>query len=102
MPYFIATTTIKNDAEVYIKLEGIDSKETARKLTPKEVWITEEDFKKFAAKAAPISMPGFHLINEEEERPWGNCRSNRTTTPDIMCNFIRWQRSTDTHTRRIA
>ena len=67
MPYFIATTLLKNDAEVYIKLEGIDSKETARKLTPKEVWITEEDFKKFAAKAAPISMLGFHLINEEED-----------------------------------
>ncbi|MBC7889584.1 MAG: 16S rRNA processing protein RimM [Ferruginibacter sp.] len=67
MPYFIATTTIKNDSEVYIKLEGIDSKETARKLTPKEVWIAEEDFKKFAAKAAPISMLGFHLINEDED-----------------------------------
>ena len=67
MPYFIATTLLKNDAEVYIKLEGIDSKENARKLTPKEVWITEEDFKKFAAKAAPISMLGFHLINEDED-----------------------------------
>jgi 16S rRNA processing protein RimM len=67
MPYFITTTAIKNDAEVYIKLEGIESKETARKLTPKEVWITEEDFKKFAAKAAPISMLGFHLINEADD-----------------------------------
>jgi len=67
MPYFIATTAIKNDAEVYVKLEGIDSKETARKLTPKEVWITEADFKKFAAKAAPIAMLGFHLINKDED-----------------------------------
>ncbi len=67
MPYFITATAIKNDAEVYIKLEGIDSKETARKLTPKEVWISETDFKKFAASAAPISMLGFHLINEEED-----------------------------------
>src|SRR5450432_4132996 len=60
MPYFISTTAIKNDAELYIKLEGVDSKETARKLTPKEVWITETDFKKFAAKASPIAMLGFH------------------------------------------
>lgn len=67
MPYFISTTTIKNEAEVFLKLEGIDAKETARKLTPKEVWITEEDFKKFAAKAAPISMLGYNLINEEED-----------------------------------
>ena len=67
MPYFISTTTIKNEVEVFLKLEGIDAKETARKLTPKEVWITEEDFKKFAAKAAPISMLGYNLINEEED-----------------------------------
>ena len=67
MPYFIIATNIKNDTELYIKLEGIDSKETARKLTPKEVWITGMDFKKFVAKAAPIGMLGFHLINKEED-----------------------------------
>ncbi|MEJ7586889.1 MAG: ribosome maturation factor RimM [Ferruginibacter sp.] len=67
MPYFIVSAAIKNEAEVFIKVEGIDSKETARKLTPKEVWITEADFKKFAAKAAPISMLGFNLIHEEED-----------------------------------
>jgi 16S rRNA processing protein RimM len=67
MPWFITTTTLKNDAEVFVKLEGIDSKETARKLTPKEVWIAEADFKKFASKEAPISMLGFHLINGKED-----------------------------------
>ena len=67
MPYFLETAAVKNDAEIYIKLEGVETKETARKLTPKEVWITEEDFKKFAAKAAPIAMLGFHLINEDED-----------------------------------
>ena len=67
MPYFLQSTSIKNDAEIFIKLEGIDTKEAARKLTPREVWISEEDFKKFAAKAAPIAMLGFHLVNEEED-----------------------------------
>ena len=67
MPYFISTTAIKNDAELYIKLEGIDSKETARKLTPKEVWITDTDFKKFAAKSSPIALLGFNIINEGED-----------------------------------
>lgn len=67
MPYFISATTLKNDAEVYIKLEGIDNKEIARKLTPKEVWLTEADFKMFAAASAPITMLGFHLINEDED-----------------------------------
>jgi 16S rRNA processing protein RimM len=67
MPYFISSTNIKNDKEIFVKLEEVDTMETARKLTPKEVWITEKDFKKFAAKASPIAMLGFHLINEEED-----------------------------------
>lgn len=67
IPYFVTGATIKNDSELYIKLEDIDSKETARKLTPREVWIAEADFKKFADKAAPINMLGFHLINGEED-----------------------------------
>jgi 16S rRNA processing protein RimM len=64
LPYFISSAKIKNDREIYIKLEGIDTKEAARILTPKEVWIMEEDFKKYAAKSAAISLLGFTLINE--------------------------------------
>src|SRR5690242_11186164 len=56
MPYFITSASIKNDKEVFLKIEGVDTKEAARKLTPKEVWITENDFKKFAAKSSPISL----------------------------------------------
>ncbi len=67
MPYFITGASIKNDAELYIKLEGIDSKETARKLTPKEVWLAEEDFNIHAAKSSPIALLGFHLITDEDE-----------------------------------
>ncbi len=65
LPYFITWVKIKSNAEVYIKLEGIDEKETARKLTPKEVWIAEADFKKYAAKSSPIALLGFNIINEE-------------------------------------
>jgi 16S rRNA processing protein RimM len=67
MPYFIESTSVKNDAEIFIKLDGVDTKEVARKLTPKEVWITEENFKKFASASAPIAMLGFNLINEDED-----------------------------------
>jgi 16S rRNA processing protein RimM len=67
MPYFIMATSIKNDKEVYLKLEGIDSKETARKLTPKEVWLSAEDFTNFAAVSSPIALLGFHLITDEDE-----------------------------------
>ena len=32
----------------------------------KEVWVPEPDFKKFAAKTAPISLLGFSMINDGE------------------------------------
>jgi len=67
MPYFIESAQIRSDNETVIKLEGIDIMEVARKLTPKEVWLAEEDFKKFAAKAAPISLLGFMMVNDGKE-----------------------------------
>lgn len=67
LPYFIQSAKIKSEDEVFIKLEGIDTKEQARKLTPQEVWLTEEDFKKFAAKSSPIALLGFHMIHEDED-----------------------------------
>ncbi|MGB4845635.1 MAG: ribosome maturation factor RimM [Ferruginibacter sp.] len=67
IPYFLQSTKIRSDNETVIKLEGIDIVEAARKLTPKEVWISEDDFKKFAAKSSPIAMLGFNIINDDED-----------------------------------
>ena len=67
LPYFIESAKIKNDKETYVKLEGINSKEDAHKMVQNEVWLLEEDFKKFAHKSAPISLLGFTMINEDVE-----------------------------------
>jgi 16S rRNA processing protein RimM len=67
LPYFIESAKIKNDKEVYLKLEGISAKENAKPLVKKEVWLHEKDFKKFAAQAAPISLLGFMVVSEDEE-----------------------------------
>ncbi len=67
LPYFIQSSTIKNEEEVYIKVEGFDTKETAKKIVAKEVWLTEDDFNKYAAKSAPISMLGFSLISGDND-----------------------------------
>lgn len=67
LPYFTESVKIKSNNEVYIKLEGVNDKETARKLTPREVWITEDDFKKYAAKSSPIALLGFNIINDDED-----------------------------------
>ena len=39
LPYFVESTTAKNKEEVYIKLEGFNTKESARRLNQKEVWL---------------------------------------------------------------
>lgn len=64
IPWFIESNKIKNEEEIYIKLEGINIREQAIKLTQKEVWLPEEDFKKFSAKSSPINFLGYEIIEE--------------------------------------
>jgi 16S rRNA processing protein RimM len=67
LPYFVETTSLKNNTEVYIKLEGFDTKESSRRLVQKEVWLLKKDFDKYAATSSPISLLGFMMINEGKE-----------------------------------
>lgn len=64
IPWFISLTRIKSEEEIYLTLEGIDTREAAATLSQKEVWLPEADFKKFAAKSAPASLLGYLVINE--------------------------------------
>ena len=71
LPWFIETTKIKSEKEIYLKLEGINTREAAIKLTQKEIWLQEADpiaigFKKFAAKTAPAGLLGYTIINNNE------------------------------------
>lgn len=63
IPHFIESTKIKTEKETFVKLEGFDVKETSQSLIQKEIWLQQDDFKKFANKSAPISLLGFSLIN---------------------------------------
>ena len=66
IPWFIETTRIKNEEEIYIKLEGINLREQATRITQKEVWLPEEEFKKFSAKSSPINLLGYELLEGEQ------------------------------------
>jgi 16S rRNA processing protein RimM len=66
IPWFVESTKIKNENEIYIKLEGINVREQAMKLAQKEVWLPEEDFKKFSAKSSPINFLGYDVVEEEK------------------------------------
>ncbi|MFT3948554.1 MAG: 16S rRNA processing protein RimM [Agriterribacter sp.] len=63
LPYFVSSARVKSDAETYIQLEQINTRESARRFVQKEVWLNSEDFKKFAAKSAPISFLGYQIID---------------------------------------
>jgi 16S rRNA processing protein RimM len=67
LPWFVEGVRAKGDDDLYIKLEGLDSKEAARRVVQKEVWITEADFEQFAGKSAPISLVGFRMIDGEDD-----------------------------------
>ena len=66
LPWFIESTKIKSEDEVYLKLADVNVREAAIKLTQKEVWIPEEDFKKFSAKSSPINLLGYDVVEAEE------------------------------------
>jgi len=67
LPWFIESTRIKSEEEVFVKLEGLDSKEAARRVVQKEVWLTEADFDTYAGKSAPISLVGFRMIDGDTD-----------------------------------
>ncbi|HEX7905613.1 MAG TPA: ribosome maturation factor RimM [Chitinophagaceae bacterium] len=66
IPWFIETTKIKSEEEILLKLEGVDTREAAMKLTQKEIWLPETDFKKFAARSSPVNLLGYTIINQKE------------------------------------
>jgi 16S rRNA processing protein RimM len=62
IPYFVTAARIKSDTEIYLTLDQVETKEAAHRLCPKEVWFEAADFKKFAARTAPISLLGYTMI----------------------------------------
>ncbi len=64
LPFFIESAKVKNDTEVYLKLEGYNSMESARRLTRREVWLLKADFDKYVGKSSPIGLLGFMIIDK--------------------------------------
>lgn len=63
-PWFIQSVKIKSDTEVFLTIDGITTREAAGKIAHKEVWLPEADFKRFAHVAAPVSLLGYNVIND--------------------------------------
>ncbi len=66
-PWFISTTRLKNEEELYLKVDTIDTREQALPFVQKELWLPEADFKKFAAKTAPATLLGYVILENTEQ-----------------------------------
>ena len=66
LPYFVQSSKAKDNEETYVKLEGVDTKESANRLSSKNAWLLDDDFRRLAGKKSPISLLGFELVNEGE------------------------------------
>lgn len=66
LPWFIQSSKAKDQQEMYIKLDGVDTKEKAHRLIQKHVWLLNEDFRNVVGKSSPIALLGFELVNEGE------------------------------------
>ncbi|MDE3236152.1 MAG: 16S rRNA processing protein RimM [Bacteroidota bacterium] len=66
LPYFIQQSKAKDHEDMYVQLEGINSKEAAHRFIHKNVYLLEEDFRKVAGKSSPIALIGFTVVNDNE------------------------------------
>lgn len=64
IPYFLQKASAKDHEHAYLKLEGIETRETAQKLVQMQVYLNEADFKQQAASSAPLSLLGFTVHDE--------------------------------------
>jgi 16S rRNA processing protein RimM len=85
IPWFIQSTRIKSNDELYVQLTDVPTREAAILLTQKEVWLTEVDFKKFAAKAAPMNLLGYAVV--EEGKPLGTILEVVEQPHQLLCRI---------------
>jgi 16S rRNA processing protein RimM len=64
IPWFVEQAKAKDDAEMYVKFEGLTTKESTRKIIQKKVWLTEADFRSMVSKSSSLALLGFSLIDD--------------------------------------
>ena len=67
LPYFIEHIRKKADNELQLKLEGIDSKESATKFLRRQVWLKEEEIQSHTDKSNPIGWVGYKIFDQGKE-----------------------------------
>ncbi len=64
LPYFVENARKKGEDDLFLKLEGINSKESASKFMRREVWMKEEEVQIHTHKNNPIGWVGYHIMDK--------------------------------------
>lgn len=67
LPYFIENIRKKGEDELFLKLEGVDSKEAATKFLRREVWLNEEEIQSHTQKNNPIAWVGYNILDRGKD-----------------------------------
>lgn len=86
IPWFVEKCTPRGEEEMLMKLEEINSKEATKRVYPKELWLTEEDFNKMVSKNAPIALLGFEIV--EGKNVLGEIIEVIEQPHQILCSII--------------
>ncbi|HSK13512.1 MAG TPA: PRC-barrel domain-containing protein [Phnomibacter sp.] len=66
IPYFVESAQAKSLTETRLKLEGLNTKEEARTLLQKQVWIGQDDFERLVASNATIALLGYDVVENKK------------------------------------
>lgn len=86
LPWFIQSAKAKTEDEILVKIEGIDTKEAAQKITQKQVCFKSDDFQQHASKDSAISLLGFMVIDEGKRI--GNIIEVIEQPHQILCTIL--------------
>jgi len=86
LPYFHQKSVIRNISETIVKLEGVNTKESAAKLLQKKVWLQKDDFEKMVSKKSTVNLIGFSVFNKGENL--GNIKSVIEQPHQILLQLI--------------
>jgi 16S rRNA processing protein RimM len=67
LPYFVEAARKKGEDDLYLKLEGIDSKEAASKFMRREVWMKEEEVQMHTRKDNPIGWIDYRVVDKGKD-----------------------------------
>jgi len=67
LPYFIENIKKKGSDELYLKLEGIDSREAASGYLRRDLWLKEEEVQIHTNKSNPIGWVGYNAVDQGKD-----------------------------------